>query len=447
MSLTWVTQNYLTRGFWGDEAWTAGISRLPILEIIRITGEDFHPPLYYFLVHFFGGLFDFREVPVRLLSTLFFLFIPVITFYLTRLLWQAGKKKPDPTLRLAPWVTSLLILLSPILVTYAFEARSYGLLAFESVLSAYIFWRAKDEIKGKIHWRLAYFVLGSIMVYTHYYAWFILASHAFYLVLFDRRRLLPMLPAALGIFLMQLPWLPTLLGQTSSVKSSYWIGAINDQTHKEFYYRVIGGDVTTPFQKPLGLITAYSIILGTAAALFRRRFGKPQLFLLTWLIIPTLLPTLVSVTVMPIFFYRYLIFSAIPLLILTVQAVKDIFNHRLALIMAAVVISYLQLRVDWTIFTNYPRSLREAIAEMYTSKVPGDGPIYTVLPAFAEVLYYVHDRDRIIVTPVGLVQFSGKSLLDAYVRLGRITIAEPPDSEPYWYISPDKSARLITPAN
>ena len=35
-------ENYLTRGFWGDEAWTAGISRLPIKEIIAITVVQIH---------------------------------------------------------------------------------------------------------------------------------------------------------------------------------------------------------------------------------------------------------------------------------------------------------------------------------------------------------------------------------------------------------------------
>ena len=49
----------------------------------------------------------------------------------------------------------LLLLFSPILVTYAFEARAYALLTFLSVLSAYVFWKAKDE-KGWIY-KILYF--------------------------------------------------------------------------------------------------------------------------------------------------------------------------------------------------------------------------------------------------------------------------------------------------
>ena len=80
MDFSWLGTNYLTRGYWGDEAWTIGISRLPIAEIIKITGQDFHPPFYYFLVHYLGGLVGWGEVPIRLLSTFFFLLVPIFTY-------------------------------------------------------------------------------------------------------------------------------------------------------------------------------------------------------------------------------------------------------------------------------------------------------------------------------------------------------------------------------
>lgn len=167
-----LTHNYLTRGFWGDEAWTIGISRLPITEIITITGQDFHPPFYYFLVHALGSLTGFSEIPIRLLSTLFFLLIPFLVYKLTGLFWTT-KNTLTKIYRLS---SSILILFSPILFTYAFEARSYGLLACETILSAYIFWRALNENKGHYLWRILYTIIGGIMVYTHYYSWFILAS-------------------------------------------------------------------------------------------------------------------------------------------------------------------------------------------------------------------------------------------------------------------------------
>jgi len=433
MSWQFLTSNYLTRGFWGDEAWTAGISRLPINEIIAITGQDFHPPFYYFLVHFWGAP-DYGEVKVRLLSLIFFLLVPITTYILLKNFWPKVNKY---------WhlATSLLIVTAPILLTYAFEARSYGLLAFESVLSALLFWLSKDEKKGHYKWRIGYFILGSIMVYTHYYAWFVLASHAFYLLLFERKRILPMLVPALGILLAQLPWLPTLFGQTKSVQGSYWIGAINERTHLEFFLRVTGGDVTTKWQQPLAWIIGISTLVHLLYKLLKKDVVPEHLFLLTWLIVPTVIPTLVSFALFPVFFYRYLIFSAIPLLILFVYAFRDLPRY-LSLIAIGLVL-YLQIQVGWVIFTSYPRSMREATAELYQTKVEGDAPVYTVLPSFAEVMYYTSPHDQVVVLPEGLVQFSGKSLLDAYVRLGYTTIEEAPTDSSYWFLGEDKVPKLI----
>lgn len=425
--------NYLTRGYWGDEAWTAGISRLPISEIIRITGEDFHPPFYYFIVHFLGAGSGFSEVPVRLISVVFFLLIPCATFLLTRRLF------PQKQSGFSELASILLILTSPILFTYAFEARSYALLALESVLSAYIFWRAQGEHKGQYLWRVLYFVLGAVMVYTHYYAWFILASHAVYLLLFDRKKILPLLPPALGILAAQAPWLPTLFGQTSSVSGSYWIGPINSQTHLEFLWRIGGGDIVSQWQKPLSYLILFLALFGLGSSFLKKSLKPPHLFLWTWLIIPTVIPTLISLAFFPVFFYRYLIFSSIPLLLLAVQGIKSLPLKVGYAVFAVILVGYLS--VDLKIFRQHPRSMREAVRELYQTKAPGAAPVYTVLPAFAEVMYYAGPSDQVIVTPEGLVQFSGKSLLDAYVRLGYTTIEEPPASG-YYFLTPDKQVEL-----
>ena len=430
-----LTHNYLTRGFWGDEAWTIGISRLPITEIITITGQDFHPPFYYFLVHALGSLTGFSEIPIRLLSTLFFLLIPFLVYKLTGLFWTT-KNTLTKIYRLS---SSILILFSPILFTYAFEARSYGLLACETILSAYIFWRALNENKGHYLWRILYTIIGGIMVYTHYYSWFILASHGFYLLLFERNKILALLPSALGVLLIQLPWLPTLLGQTSSVQSSYWIGPMNNRTHAEFFLRVVGGDRVTIMQSPLAYSVGAILLLDFLYRLYQRDFPRHYRFLLTWLLVPTLLPTIISLLFTPVFYYRYLIFSAIPILILTVQALKRL--PQIIFLLIVITLLGAQVYVDYRIFSQYPRSMREEVAELYQTKVKNDQNVYTVLPSFAEVAYYLPHTSPIKVLPLGLIQFSGKSLLDAYVRLGKAEIVD--GVTPYYLLEPGPKTSLI----
>lgn len=415
-----LTTNYLTRGFWGDESWTALISQLPISEIIRVTGEDFHPPLYYFIVHFWGNLFSFEEVTIRLISVIFHLLTPIFAYYLSRFFLKE---------RFHRLFFSVLVLVSPILFTYAFEARTYALLTFLTALSTLSLWKAREE-KGYF-WRVTYFLTGAVMVYDHYYSWFILASHGLYLLLFEYKKLRRLLLPAIGILVAQLPWIPTLFSQVGSVNNSYWIGAINARTHLEFFTRIAGGDTTTGAQLIVARIIAALLIYGFIHRLIKGKLTRPYLFLLTWLIIPTLLPTLISIFFFPVFFYRYLIFSSLPILLLCVDAVSHVNRKVATIFLASIMILY--LAQDYTIFKKSPYSIREERLKVLEIVEPGT-TLYTVLPSFAEVMYYLDDDYQVLVSPEGLIQFSGKSLLDAYVRLGYTDIVEPEGE--YWIIKP-----------
>lgn len=435
--LSLLAQNYLTRGFWGDEAWTALISQLSISDIIRVTGEDFHPPLYYFMVHFWGGAFGFGEISIRLISLIFFFLTPVVTYFLAQSFFKDKAKS---------LAISLLVLTSPILFTYAFEARSYAVLAFLTVSSALAFWKARTEKGNK--WKIIYMVLGALSVYTHYYSWFILASHGFFLAFFERDKIKKLLAPALGILAIQAPWIPTLFSQVGEVNRSYWIAPINSRTHWEFFLRVSGGDHVTDYQLLVTRIIMVAVAVSLVSLVLkfkakRKKFPtKPAyLFLLTWLLIPTLIPSLISLQI-PIFFYRYLIFSSIPLLILVVDGVWKLPKKLRYLAVLAVLIPY--LLINYSSFGRYPRTMREEAAQVYQTKVAGEEPIYTVLPSFAEVMYYVADKDEVIVLPRGLVQFSGKSLLDAYVRNGLTTISEPEPGTGYWLLEPGPNSDFVT---
>jgi len=453
-------QNYLTRGFWGDEAWTALISALPISEMLRVTGEDFHPPFYYFLVHNWGSLFGFGEISIRLISLIFFLLTPIVVYFLSQIFFKDTKKS---------LLTSFLVLISPILFTYAFEARAYALLAFLSVSSALAFWRSRTETSYT--WRIIYFILGAVSVYTHYYAWFILTSHG---ILFERKTIKRLLVPAIAILVVQLPWLPTLFSQIGQVNTSYWIAPINSTTHLEFFLRIASGDHTTPYQIPIAIIISLAVLLNLlpkitktkpgliqtivkiikrflklipdlSPSLSRRPFtsegfSRQEKFLFTWLIIPTLIPTIISFKI-PIFFYRYLIFSSIPLLMLTVDGLTRLKKPLQQVGFVTVFLLY--LLIIYNGFSRFPHTMREELTQVYQTKTPGDGPIYTVLPSFAETMYYVGDRDQIKVLPEGIVQFSGKSLLDSFVRSDVVEITKPPAKSSYWLLQPGPKSQFV----
>lgn len=426
-----LTENYITRGFWGDEAWTALISQRPIPEMIRVTGEDFHPPMYYLLVHAWGSLFGFSELAIRSLSFLFFATTPVITYLLSGYLFKE---------RWARLLTSVLVTLSPILFTYAFESRAYAILTFLSVAASVLFWQSRTA--KSLRWPIAYLLVAGFSVYVHYYAWFILASHGVYALLFEWKTIKKIWWVGIGVVLIQLPWVPVLFSQVSEVNNSYWIGAMNSRTHLEFFMRVAGGDLGMPLQIWTSRIIALIVAVSLAFRFGKKKTTPFYLFLLCWLVVPTLIPTLISLWT-PVFFYRYLIFSSVPLLLLTVDGIRWL--PRYASIAVAILVIGLYANLTWARFLQYPHTMRQELAKIQETKKTEDGPLYTVLPSFAEVMYYAQGSEEVRVTPEGLVQFSGKSLLDSYVRSGEVVIEEPPTDKAYWYVEPGPKSKLVEP--
>ena len=171
-----LTKNYLTRGFWGDEAWTALISQLSLREIITTTAQDFHPPFYYFLVHFWIKIFGDSEVAIRLLSVLFWLLTGFIVHKLCLCFWKK---------RLA-FLAAIFALTNPFIFTYALEARSYALLTLLTTTSMLCFFRALKDFRS---WGILHLLANIAGIYTHYYMWFVVLAQGIYILAFERSHL------------------------------------------------------------------------------------------------------------------------------------------------------------------------------------------------------------------------------------------------------------------
>ncbi len=417
-----LVNNYLTRGFWGDEAWTALISALPIKEIIRVTGEDFHPPAYYLLVHWFIALFGASEW-IRLISTFFWLLTPIPVYWLVKNL----KNKTVAMLGAA------LVLTSPILFIYAFEARSYALLAFESSLSTLAFWNSVKDRSNR--WNVIYVLTAIVGVYTHYYMWFILASHGIYWLLWERNGWKKYSIIWGSILVAQLPWVPMLLAQASSVARGYWIAPIDKWwTHWEWFVRVAAGDNDVPQRMFIVWIILSLLIMSLVVVRLKEKlWPKAYIFLWSWLVVPVLIPSVISLF-RPIFFYRYLIFSTVPILLIVLWGLAAI-RKALAWGGAAFILVF-YISINGFNFMRFPYSMREELNKVWLDENHQNELVVTVLPAFAEVMFYVAGRVPVQVLPLGIIQSSGKSLLDAYVRAGKVKVITPKENQSYWLVEP-----------
>jgi len=106
----------------------------------------------------------------------------------------------------------------------------------------------------------------------------------------------------------------------------------------------------------------------------------------------------------------------------------------------------LSLAVDLTTIQRYPYGFKQVYEEKILDDVKPDDKLITVLPSFAEVLYYRNRfglKNELVILPEGLVQFSGKSLLDAYAQKGAVRIDDYPNGR-YYELRPGPSMEVTS---
>ncbi|MBI3283110.1 glycosyltransferase family 39 protein [Candidatus Curtissbacteria bacterium] len=431
-----LTENYITRGFWGDEAWTSLISQLPYLQMLKTTAADFHPPAFYTVVELWYKIFPTTEVSTRLISVIFYLLTVFLVYKLVYFIAEERK-------RFWGLLSAALVLANPIFFQYAFEARNYTLFAFAATGSIYYLIRLSMQRLPRDLWSLVmtkegllFIFFSTLGIYTHYYMFFILAAQGLYLILFDRKTFLPVIGAYFVVGLFYLPWVPFLASQVSSVGQSYWIGGIDKRTHYETILRILGGEAQNIARPILFWLTIGLVVIGLVQHIRQKSFERPYILIWLWATVPFILATLpgfrfgeVQFPFRPIFFWRYLIGAAVPLSMVTIHAAQKLPANLFKVTVAA--IFALSLSIDYLTLIRYPATFKQIYERDIVGKIGPDDEIVTVLPSFAETLYYRNRfglENEIIVLPEGLVQFSGKSLLDAYVENGVVTIGEAPES-------------------
>ena len=413
-----LAQNYITRGFWGDEAWTSLISQLPYLQMLKTTASDFHPPAYYTVVELWYKIFPPTEISTRLISVIFYLLTVFMVYRLIYFIAEERKKF---------WglLSAVVVLVNPIFFTYAFEARNYTMFAFAATGSIYFLIK-----KSKV----PFILFSTLGIYTHYYMFFILAAQGLYLLLFERKTFFSMIMAYFVSGVLYLPWVPFLYSQVSSVGQSYWIGGIDGRTHYEALLRILGGEQQNVFRPFLFWLATALIAIGLIQHIRQKSFEKPYILIWLWAVVPFVLATLPGLKVgefalpfRPIFFWRYLIGAAVPLSLVIVHAAQKLPDTIFKISIVLVIL--LSISADFLTLARYPYGFKQVYEQNIIGKISPSDKIVTVLPSFAEVLYYRNRfqlTNEIIVLPEGLVQSSGKSLLDTYAQNGLVTVDEKP---------------------
>lgn len=196
------------QSFWFDETVTAQLVDQDLGGVLaQVEGSESTPPLYYLLGWAWSGLLGTGEAALRSLSALLGIATVAVAWLLGRRLAGTGA---HGTGERAAALAALLTATSPLLVWFSQEARAYALLAFLGALSALLALRAREKPSaGRL---AAWTVACALALATHYFAAFLVAAQAAWLVMvLGVRR--PLLVAVGGVTTAAVALAPLALAQ------------------------------------------------------------------------------------------------------------------------------------------------------------------------------------------------------------------------------------------
>jgi 4-amino-4-deoxy-L-arabinose transferase-like glycosyltransferase len=118
------------QSLWSDEGNSAALASRSFAQIARDAANDIHPPLYYWLLRLWTGVFGTSEAGLRSLSALLGTLLVLAVFGL-------GTRLFNRTTGLA---AAFIAAITPFQVYYSQEARMYILAALEAALAVLLFW-------------------------------------------------------------------------------------------------------------------------------------------------------------------------------------------------------------------------------------------------------------------------------------------------------------------
>lgn len=327
---------------WVDEAFSARIANSSVSSLLdQATSADPNPPLYYLLLRGWISLFGDSEVALRALSALAGVVLVFVVFTLGRRL--GGSR--------VGLIAALLAAVSEFLVHYSQEARVYSLLALFTAGSYYFFLELLDDPRTAVI--AGYVLTTTALLYAHTYGLFVLAAQiAFVLVAVTVRREwfgpvdLRRLGAALAApVVLAIPWFVVFAGHVhaeiegSDAAKLSWLSAptLHD----------VPGTLSGYAGSRWALLVLGIAVLATGIVLVRAREDKGRavrdllddrrvVLLLFWLIVPIVVPFVISLTVTPIYLFKYTIPAAIAFYLLVALAL-DRLGGRAGVVSAAVV--------------------------------------------------------------------------------------------------------------
>lgn len=184
-----------------DEPFSIYHAQFDIPVMFRQLENYNNPPLFEFILHFWIKLLDISPLSVRLLPSLIASCCPVLLYYFARRNFSLQ----------AALAGSLLLSFSGLLFSYAHDCRAYSLFLLLTLASFYYYLEIVNKERRTPLKQVLFVLFSSLLIYAHYFGFFVLLIQGIHLVLTNRKNVLTMGFHYLIILLLFIPCLFTML--------------------------------------------------------------------------------------------------------------------------------------------------------------------------------------------------------------------------------------------
>ena len=305
-----------TYGLWFDETFSLHAARLSLPGLLNFTATDIvHPPLFYLLLKGWIQIGGDSVLWLKLFPLLTAV-ASIIPFVL--LCRELRLKSSELNLSL------FLFAVNAYLIYYAQELRMYSLLLCLTLFSLALFLRFIS--RGPLRFSYWLLVVNVLLVYTHYFGWFVVFAELLYVLFWRRHALRHFVVLVLVLGVCYVPWalfVAKVLGERKGLGENLnWLGRPG-LAQVIWYYATLNGTFLLRRTTPIGLLLFSSPVIFWLYQRFRERLADAlKLKFLLFVSLVPVVSALVASYVLPqsIWGERYLIVASVPYLMLVACA-------------------------------------------------------------------------------------------------------------------------------
>jgi mannosyltransferase len=401
------------QSLWYDEAVSIHLATKDLLGLTQHTAGDIHPPLYYYLLHFWIKVAGSSEFSAAFLSLIFGILLIAGCYRLGTELYD----------RKVGLLTAFLVAVSPFNVWYSQEIRMYTLGAFLGLVSLYCLMRlygltggdsqgrpnsaggSSSALAGAWRFFLGYVLSAVAGLYTLYYFAFLLIFEnlfvfGWWLVARVGRRNLAVLLrrwilAQVLVVVLYLPWLPVALRQALDPPVPPWRGFIGlAPVITESWTALALGQSADPESLLVWPVLSFMFalyLLGLRGVAAGQRGAQKSALLCGFTFVPLFLVYLLSLST-PLYHVRYLFTYSPPFYLLLAIGLATLGRSwRWALPIGLMVIALASGHSVYRFFFDPQYSTddhRGAVSYMEKRLAPGDVVVIDAGYSYPAFLYY-----------------------------------------------------------